>query len=932
MIEMKNFWGLSLAAALILLVLPLSLSAQPVVLPDDPGIRTGALGNGLTYYIIPDQSDKGVADFALVQKMGFACEEPGQKGFTELNALLSFLRTESFPHGKAVSFLARIGSPIWSGATFRCTPDATIYSFSDIPAGESAVCDSVLLLMSNIASGPMYSERFADSVSAVLPQYHNMLMDRSDVFQVALSRHLFERFRFDGGDSLDVDQMRGYFRKWAPMSQQAVIVSGDVDPDYIQRSISLLFMREPYRKFDGSNPYVEVTESDTMKCVYLPTELLPYSEISVSYLLKSLPIHLRNSVMSVITSQMNLYVRKLFEERLHVASSAYGIPAVACKVTVDRSSLTRDADIFRIFIRVPSAFRDSTLNMLAKELSSLSGYGFEEHEYVTARHSFMNGIWNSDDGRYNASDVERAVSDFMENGSLASPESEREYILSRQLPDSLGYAFLNKYVKTLFDRDRNLLLVVSGPEGEEPECGHFRKLFMDGWNNKVYDSLYRHDPHMDTCMLPPVPKKVSARISRKEHLTKSPVFAFSNGLNVYYRQNTESEHVRFSVSYRGGYGQNRSYVKGQGAFYSDIMKLDSISGMPYERFENMLNAYGITMDYRFGLNDLEIYGKCPADALGILWRSLNAVVNYRTPDHEAFRRYFDGQKILLGYVSDNYDQIRSDMLSSLLHPEQKYTQVKRKGALRGLDYDRIRSFISRKLSSSGDMVFAFSSPLSEDAFKSVSAVSVGWFDKTHSPRPHPVPGESACSGTITSRFTIPMEDPYKSVDVVYTMPLPYTAGNLFLTEMAARALEFKVNEKLSPYCISSKVKPYLDSTPDDRCYIRVEVKMPSSIRSLEMVHVVKQAVASLGESDAVYIERARKALLDRIVSESSTDDYWFKVINSRYVMNKDIVSHYDKKIAEISVADVVRFVKMISGSGCVELIARGIQPDAEAEK
>lgn len=921
-----------MTAALFLLMLPLSVSAQPVVLPDDPGIRTGTLGNGLAYYIIPDRSDKGMADFALVQKMGYACEEPGQKGFTELNALLSFLRTESFPDGRAVSFLARIGSPIWSKAAYRCTPDATIYSFRDIPAGESAVCDSVLLLMSNIASGPLYSEKFADSVSAVVPQYHNMLMDRSDVFQVALSRHLFERFRFDGGDSLDADSMRNYFRKWAPMSQQAVIVSGDVDPDYIQRSVSLLFMREPYRKFDASNPYVSVSESDTMKCVYLSTEQLPYSEISASYLLKSLPIHLRNSVISVITSQMNLYVRKLFEERLRIASSEYGIPAVACSVVVDRSSLTRDADIFKIFMRVPSASRDSALSMLAKELSSLSCYGFEEHEYVTARHSFMNGIWNSDDERYNISDVDRAVADFMENGSLASPESEREYILSRQLPDSLGYAFLNKYVRTLFDRDRNLLLVVSGPEAERPGCGHFRRLFTDGWDNMKYDSLYRHDPHRDTCMLPPVPKKVSARISRKEHLTKSPVFAFSNGLNVYYRQNPESEHVRFSVSYRGGYGQNRAYVKGQGAFYSDIMKLDSISGMPYERFENMLNAYGITMDYRFGLNDLEIYGKCPADALGILWRALNAVVNYRTPDHDAFRRYVEGQKLLLGYVSDNYDQMRSDTLSSLLHPEQKYTKVKRKRVLNGLDYDRIRSFISRKLSNSGDMVFAFSSPLSEDAFKNASAVSAGWFDKKHSPRPYAVPGESACSGTITSRFTISMEDPYKSVDVVYTMPLAYTAGNLFLTEIAARALEFKVNERLSPYCVSSKVTPYLDATPDDRCYIRVEVKIPASVRSLEMVHVVKQAVASLGESDAVYIERARKSLLGRIESVSMTDDYWFKVISSRYVMNKDIVSNYEKKIAEISVSDIVRFVKMISGSGCVELIARGIQPDAEAEK
>ena len=40
------------------------------VMPDDPAVVAGTLPNGMSYYIAQNASDKGRADFALVQKTG----------------------------------------------------------------------------------------------------------------------------------------------------------------------------------------------------------------------------------------------------------------------------------------------------------------------------------------------------------------------------------------------------------------------------------------------------------------------------------------------------------------------------------------------------------------------------------------------------------------------------------------------------------------------------------------------------------------------------------------------------------------------------------------------------------------------------------------------------------------------------------------------
>ena len=56
-------------AILPVLLFPIIVTAQDLPkMPADPAIVTGSLPNGLSYYVISNAAEKGMADFALIQK------------------------------------------------------------------------------------------------------------------------------------------------------------------------------------------------------------------------------------------------------------------------------------------------------------------------------------------------------------------------------------------------------------------------------------------------------------------------------------------------------------------------------------------------------------------------------------------------------------------------------------------------------------------------------------------------------------------------------------------------------------------------------------------------------------------------------------------------------------------------------------------------
>jgi hypothetical protein len=115
----------------IFLAFSAGMSAQDLpTLSQQAGITSGRFANGLSYYIVPNQSSKGYANFALVQK--------GIDNQEDARSALGY----EFLASKGVGY-TRDGYISYAGG-------AAIFNFKDVPSFQSVALDSTVILIFNL--------------------------------------------------------------------------------------------------------------------------------------------------------------------------------------------------------------------------------------------------------------------------------------------------------------------------------------------------------------------------------------------------------------------------------------------------------------------------------------------------------------------------------------------------------------------------------------------------------------------------------------------------------------------------------------------------------------------------------------------------------------------------------------------------------------
>ena len=114
----------------ILLAVSAGMSAQDLpTFGQQDGITSGRFSNGLSYYIVPNTSSKGYANFALVQK--------GIDNQEDARSALGY----EFLASKGVGY-TRDGYISYAGG-------AAIFNFKDVPTFQSVALDSTVILIFN---------------------------------------------------------------------------------------------------------------------------------------------------------------------------------------------------------------------------------------------------------------------------------------------------------------------------------------------------------------------------------------------------------------------------------------------------------------------------------------------------------------------------------------------------------------------------------------------------------------------------------------------------------------------------------------------------------------------------------------------------------------------------------------------------------------
>ncbi len=373
------------------------------VMPADPAVITGVMPNGLSYYIVSNTSEKGLADFALIQKTG-SLNVPDSLGCGLEAGTAAREALASIPRLRGTSpqdFFVSHGSVPGKGGYVSVSEDATVFCFSGVRLSDhKAVLDSALVVLLDIADRGSFSDN----------PFLNKLYSPAD---------------------------------------QAIVISGDVDGKALVSRLEAMSYMVP------ALPSIErkvIYSPDSSRCwVSSVGQDGQLQDISMTWVSKRLPREYMNTVQPVIFDRVLDMLGKVAVRRLNAALEAEDIPAADISYihrTTDEGS-GDDAFTLHMAVRSEDAARARTL--MSGVMNAIDASGVSVWEYLLAESDHMNRLRREAALPYrsNESYVDRCVSSFLYNSLLSSSRQIYAFHTARELPDSVRCRLFNDVVAAL---------------------------------------------------------------------------------------------------------------------------------------------------------------------------------------------------------------------------------------------------------------------------------------------------------------------------------------------------------------------------------------------------------------------------------------------------------------------------------------------------
>ena len=155
----------------LLAALRLSVSAQNfapnAVLPLDTDIKTGALPNGLKFYIRKNGRPEKRVSLRLAVKAGSLEENDDQLGLAHLIEHMAFNGSEHFKSGEVFSYFERVGARLGPHVNASTSFDETIYML-DLPTDQGDVVAKGLTALADFAGGLTFDPKEVDKERGVV--------------------------------------------------------------------------------------------------------------------------------------------------------------------------------------------------------------------------------------------------------------------------------------------------------------------------------------------------------------------------------------------------------------------------------------------------------------------------------------------------------------------------------------------------------------------------------------------------------------------------------------------------------------------------------------------------------------------------------------------------------------------------------------------
>ena len=704
-------------------------------------------------------------------------------------------------------------------------------------------------------------------------------------------------------------------------AQQAVVVSGDIDPAELKKKMDIFSMMVPRMLVKENHKPDYVWEPSPAPWIEMYPSDSPVTVISVTYAGARVPFDYMNTAQAIVSDLFGDELQVILRHRLARNLKDAGIPYGYIGFQSLRSMDYGDDERYTVQVSVARSQADEAMRVVSSTLAELDAKGASAKEFSDAKKVLTPSLR----GRAASSpslddDVRRCTANFLYGAHLA-PYSESMRLFSRKnLADTTETRFFNQFADALLGQLENLTLEFTGAPDtldKDQTLFYYNLAYLYG---SVIPSGKEYSWHSaDSSKLQVSCPKVKIKSEKPEPVTGGTVWTFTNGMRVVFKPVAGSGVFHYALQLNGGLGAIQGLQEGEGGYIGDMLSLYNVAGIPAPAFRDLLAAGGVSMETELSVNSFSLKGEAPSSQIQFLMKVLLALANERRINLDEYQLYRRNEALAQPSVTD--------LLYQRLVPGFVYTSNKLPGKLSPDTPVKAHKYYNERFANMQDGVLILSGDLQEEAVKKLLLRYLGGFQVQKGATGRKQVSMNVEKSTVTQTLQGHPRGIYMLLDGEYAL----TSDHYYTSQVAARALRQSLVKHLAPYGYTAQVETNFFAQPQERFQLLITCQ-PASLSGLPadtqtqdsdiVLAVIREAIedAAKASLDPVDLKGWKDRLLADVKLQLASPSGFVNTLVDRYANNKDIASRYSESISAITEARVKEFLATLAAGGRIEYL------------
>jgi len=896
--------------------------------------RTGLLPSGLRYYLLENTQPEGRAFLTLAVNAGSVLESEEERGLAHFVEHMAFNGTARFAKSELINYLRSLGMRFGPEINAYTSFDETVYGI-EVPVetssgGQRTVPAMALAVLDDWCHSITFDAEEVDKERLVVMEEYRARLGAQERINRQIYPVIFKGSPY--ADRLPIGlpevienapaaTLRGFYNKWYRPENMAVIIVGDFDAEYLEKTLAEHFKNLWPAAGSINRPRYNLSAP---KKGNLQTLILTDSELSESSVEllwkqkveKSQPnlANYRESVIDYLTSIM-LYLR--FQEETEKSETPYIYGGSGW------ANYGYSSRLFALYADAKTDLSRATLAELFLVKESLSRYGFTQYEAEIAKAAVISQMEQmvAEKDRQNSNYyVDAFTRHFLTGESV--PDLEWELKAIQLLSPGITLSEINKRVKGYFSED-DLFIIISAPDTEKaslPTESEIKTMAAEAKKAKISPPAERN---AGGALLDKIPNPQPIVSETTDSDTGAIRWKLGNGAEVILKE-TKNKNSEISL-YAQARGGTMSASDETAVSASLAAEMLNVSGLgPYSRSDLTKALLDKQVSFSFWTQNYlrGFQGGAAVKDLQTLFEMLHISFTEPRIDPEAIKAMLDQRRTSMAFQENDPNAVFQREITRTTNRNPRFHPLEKED-LEKVNNDQALAFIKRCLNP-GDYTFVITGNLDIPLLRSLTETYLASI-----PASAPFNAWADIDAGRPSDTVKEIKKGREERSTVYMSwysPQPYTEERgtavSVLNEYLDIVLIDEIREAMGGvYSVSSwvSVTPLPNGELYGGAYFTCDPK-----RVEELVTAVKEEFAkvSRGNIDSSVLQKAIEALIKEQEESIQSNIYIAQSYANSAVIYRSPLSRLDKRPAlyrAVKAADIQKAAQELLGGSQVRL-------------